>query len=98
MPLVNCPKTLLLLPIGSNIVKENSDRGKDFTITRGTRNYRRRHLKGPTDNGRERKCNGRSIGSGPISPVRNFNRALKPAGIIQNTTLLQGSEVLFQTG
>jgi len=55
MPLVSRPETLLLLPIGSNIVKENSDSGKDFTIRRGARNYHRRHAKAQIDNESEEK-------------------------------------------
>jgi hypothetical protein len=98
MPSVSRPKTVLLLPIGSNIVKENSDSAKDFTTRREARNYDRRHAKGEIANEGKQKRNCRSINSGQVHPVRNSSGALNPAGIIQNTTSLQISGALFQTG
>jgi hypothetical protein len=102
MPLVSPSKTVLLLPIDSDIVKKNSDSGGDFTTRRGRRKLSQKDAKGGIDHEREQERNFRPIKSGQVNLVRNSSRygskpggALNPAGIIHHTISLQSDGALF---
>jgi len=89
---------VLLLPIGSKIVKENSDCSKDFATRR---NEHKRHKSMAGSMIRPERSY-RLINSEQVNPVRNssgygskLSGVLNSGRIIQNTSFLQISGTLF---